>query len=171
MFRTILRLTAMTTAGLLAGPALATDMHPLHAVVNNTDGTEIGQVTAQPTASGQMHLTIVLHDMPPGTHAVHVHETGACTPDFKAAGGHLSGEKDHGVMAGNGPHPGDLPNVHIPDSGLLSIEYFVPGLTPDMMMDADGAAFVIHNGADDYTSQPAGDAGDRIACGVFEAAK
>ncbi|MDO5621959.1 MAG: superoxide dismutase family protein [Paracoccus sp. (in: a-proteobacteria)] len=163
-------LALIAATALLAGPTLAqTAPETLHAVVNNTEGQEVGQVTAVPTPSGVMHLTIILHDLPRGTHAVHIHETGACTPDFGAAGGHLAGDKDHGIMAENGPHPGDLPNIHIPESGALSVEYFVTGLTADMLMDADGSAFMIHEGADDYATQPTGDAGGRLGCGVFAA--
>lgn len=104
--------------------------------------------------------------------AVHIHETGECTgPDFKSAGGHLAMDgQEHGVMSEKGPHSGDMPNIHVPADGTVTVENFVPNLTADQMMDDDGAAFMVHAHKDDDMSQPAGDAGDRIACGVFAAA-
>ena len=140
----------------------------LIASVTDAEGAPRGSVVAAPTASGVMLLTITLEGLPPGIHGAHVHETGTCThPDFKSAGGHIAGEHDHGVMAEGGAHPGDLPNLHLTEAGSIEIELFAPGLTPEMLTDADGAAFVLHAGPDDYIGQPAGNSGDRIACGAF----
>ena len=66
-----------------------------------------------------------------------------------------------------GPHPGDMPNAMVGDDGVLNVTYFKSDLTSEMLMDADGSAFVVHSGADDYTSQPSGAAGSRIACAVL----
>jgi len=72
-------------------------------------------------------------------------------------------------MSANGPHPGDMPNAEVGADGMLKQEIFLAGLDLDgMINDDDGAAFIVHSGADDYTSQPSGDAGSRIACGVLE---
>ncbi len=113
-----------------------------------------------------------LSGVPPGTHAIHFHETGKCEPPFKTAGGHFNPEKKaHGVLDPGGSHAGDLPNLLVPASGKLDFELFAPGLTlgagPSSVLDADGTALVIHAKADDYRTQPAGDSGDRIACGVI----
>ena len=70
-----------------------------------------------------------------------------------------------------GPHPGDLPNVHIQADGVIAVEYFTDRITVADLLDADGSAFVIHSDADDYASQPSGAAGDRLACAVIEAAE
>ncbi|MFV0387099.1 superoxide dismutase family protein [Paracoccus sp. (in: a-proteobacteria)] len=150
-------------------PAVAQDMAaPLTAEIASADGAALGTVTARPTESGMMSVTIALVGAPPGVHAVHIHETGLCEPpDFASAGGHLANGADHGVMSPAGPHPGDMPNLVIPEGGALTVEYFVPNLTTGLMMDEDGAAFIIHAGADDYVSQPSGEAGGRIGCGVF----
>ncbi|MFI0396986.1 superoxide dismutase family protein [Paracoccus jiaweipingae] len=166
-------------ATLIAGPVLAhggedhsADHTPkMMAVLKNPEGQEVGTVTADPTASGVMHVVIDVHSLPQGVQAIHIHETGACAPDFKASGGHLTGGKEHGILSENGPHAGDMPNLHIPENGKLTVEYFVPALTEEMIMDQDGSAVIIHAGADDYASHPAGHAGDRSACGVFEATK
>lgn len=140
----------------------------LAAQLTGPDGAEHGSVTAESGASGQMIITLSIVGLPPGEHGVHVHETGDCSAaDFSSAGGHLAGDKAHGVMAEDGPHPGDLPNVMVSDGGSADVVYFNSQLTADMMLDDDGSAFIVHSGADDYQSQPSGDAGERIACGVF----
>jgi len=99
---------------------------------------------------------------------VHLPGTGDCSAaDFSSAGGPVAGEASHGVESADGPHPGDLPNV-IPDTGgAVQVKFFNERLTAGMMGDDDGAAFVVHDGADDCETDPAGDPGARIACGVF----
>ena len=140
--------------------------------VSGVDQGITGQVTLNQTASGMVLVQIDLSGVPEGVHAVHLHETGDCSAaDFKSAGGHLAGDHAHGVLADDGPHPGDMPNMTVGADGILKADVFLNGLDPDtMVMDADGTAFIMHDSADDYSSQPAGDAGSRIACGVFTAA-
>jgi Cu-Zn family superoxide dismutase len=72
-------------------------------------------------------------------------------------------------MNPEGPHAGDMPNLHVPEGGKLKIEVLNPTVTleAESLLDDDGSAIVIHSGSDDYTSDPAGNAGDRIACGVI----
>lgn len=155
----------------LASPAFAAahSMNSMTASVSSGGGGGIaGTVTLTPTASGETMVDIDLTGVPAGEHAIHIHTTGDCSaPDFTSAGGHLAGDKSHGVMDAAGPHPGDLPNIVVSESGVFKATHFNALLTPDLLDDADGAAFIMHVGTDDYTSQPAGDAGDRIACGVF----
>lgn len=140
------------------------------APVMDAEGKELGTVTAAETPSGAVQVTVKLDGIAPGVKAVHIHETGLCEgPDFKSAGGHLAGGKDHGAHAAGGMHSGDLPNVTIGEDGLARADLFTSNVTLDQILDADGSAFVIHAGADDYVSQPAGNAGDRIGCGVFAA--
>ena len=139
------------------------------AVVRGADGAEHGSVTISDTPSGALHLILHLSAIPDGPHAIHIHETGKCDPPaFESAGGHLTGGKEHGAMAAGGMHSGDLPNIDTAEGGSVNQELFLPGVTLAEVMDADGAAFVMHAGVDDYISQPSGNAGDRIACGVFE---
>lgn len=157
---------AQDTAAQSATPTAA-EQQALVALIAGPAGEDMGEVHAIPTASGMMHLVIRLSGLPEGTHGIHIHETGACTPDFGAAGGHLADDKAHGVRDADGPHPGDLPNVHVPASGEITVEYFVPGLTRELMEDSGGSAFIVHADADDYTTQPTGNAGGRLACGVF----
>lgn len=140
------------------------------ALVDGQDGAIAGSVTLNDTASGSMLVTLNINGVPAGEHAVHLHETGDCSAaDYKSAGGHIAGDSEHGVLSANGPHPGDMPNMTVGDDGVLKGEVFLSALEVDtMIMDDEGAAFIIHEGVDDYTSQPAGDAGARIACGVFQ---
>jgi superoxide dismutase, Cu-Zn family len=139
-------------------------------VKGKTDGIT-GSVRLNSTASGRLLVQIDVRGVPAGTHAVHLHETGDCSGDgFKSAGGHIAGDKEHGVLVEGGPHPGDMPNMVVGDKGVMKGDVFLDALDIDAMIkDEDGAAFIIHAGADDYNSQPSGDAGARLACGVFEA--
>jgi len=135
-----------------------------------------GTVKVEETASGMVHITIDATGVPAGIHGFHVHEMGVCDADdgFKSAGGHLSGGMNHGIDDSEGPHAGDLPNLHAGDDGVVQVEYFTDGfsLDPDAaptISGPDGAAVILHAGSDDYTSQPSGDAGARLACGVLYA--
>lgn len=145
----------------------------VNAVLMNPDGEEIGGVAIYEMAQG-VRLFAQAEGLPEGTHAFHIHETGSCeTPDFKSAGGHYNpSDASHGWDSENGPHAGDLPNVHVQEDGVLSVEYFTDAVTlgdgDTTLFDDDGSAIVIHEGADDYQTDPAGDAGPRIACGVIE---
>lgn len=171
--------TAAALGLLMALPAAAQDSAapaaapgqgetPMIAEIKTAEGQSLGTATAVATPSGMMLVTLELAGVPAGIHGAHVHETGECTPpDFESAGGHLAGDKDHGVMAENGPHPGDLPNIHVPDRGTLTVEHFAAGLTPELMADEDGSAIIIHEQPDDYVGQPSGHAGGRIGCGTF----
>lgn len=112
--------------------------------------------------------------MPPrGTHAIHIHTTGKCEPatKFESAGPHLNPTaKQHGRDNPAGPHQGDLPNLDIGADGSGSIDATIPGLTlMGGILDADGAAVLIHAGPDDYRSDPSGNSGGRIACGLVTA--
>ena len=143
------------------------DMTPMTAAISGPDGAA-GTVTVTPTESGAALVQIDLSGLPAGQHAIHVHETGDCSAaEFTSAGGHLADGHDHGVMAANGPHPGDIPNITVSEDGTAKMEFFNAMLTPELMNDEDGSAFIVHAGTDDYASQPSGAAGDRIACGVF----
>jgi Cu-Zn family superoxide dismutase len=164
----VLRLaSAAALAMLIAGPLSAADT--ARAEISGPDGNSLGGVTVQNTPSGKVMVTVTLSGLPPGVHATHFHETGDCSaPDFSSAGEHIAAGMEHGVLSEGGPHPGDLPNLTVAQSGAGEAEYFVTGLDIDGdLLDSDGAAFVVHDGVDDYQSQPSGDSGDRIACGAF----
>lgn len=134
-------------------------------------GRTVGRVTLMDTAHGLV-VRGSLKGLSRGPHAIHFHETGKCEPPFKSAGGHFNPTlKAHGMMDPGGLHAGDLPNLVVPKGGKVEFELFAEALTladgPTSVLDADGTALVIHARADDYRTQPSGDAGDRIACGVI----
>jgi Cu-Zn family superoxide dismutase len=141
------------------------------ALVDGT-GRRIGQARLQESSQGVL-LILELKNATPGVHALHIHEVGRCEPpSFASAGDHVTHDRRaHGFLSAGGPHAGDLPNIHIPTSTELSLEYFIPNVTlgsgPRSLLDADGSALVIHSGKDDHASDPAGGAGDRLACGAI----
>lgn len=158
------------TEGAAADP-MATPTMQAMALLATADGEQVGSVTATSAGEGVL-LAIDATGMPAGLHGVHVHTTGACTPDFDAAGGHWnpSGES-HGIEDPAGQHAGDMPNLEVGEDGSGTLEYTLGGgATFESLMDADGAAFVVHAGEDDQVTDPSGNSGDRIACGVFETA-
>jgi Cu-Zn family superoxide dismutase len=143
------------------------------ATMEGTDGADHGSVTFTETNSGVL-IKAELTGLPPGPHGFHLHAVGVCEPPFESAGDHYNPTNvAHGFLAEGGPHVGDLPNIHIPDSGAVTVEVlnaFV-ALREDSgntLFDEDGTALLIHAAADDYQGQPGGHAGDRIACGVVE---
>lgn len=111
--------------------------------------------------------------MPPGTYGAHVHTTGRCDPpDFASAGPHWNPTgQQHGKNNPRGMHKGDLPNLMVGTDGRGSFEFTIPRASISggamRMLDADGAALVVHQSADDYRTDPSGNSGGRIACGVL----
>ncbi|WP_199242852.1 superoxide dismutase family protein [Vitiosangium sp. GDMCC 1.1324] len=139
--------------------------------VKDQKGQSLGQVTLTETPHGVL-VKGSLANLPPGEHAIHIHETGKCEAPFKTAGGHLNpSKKKHGILAPEGKHEGDMPNLHVEADGKVQFDFFAQDLTLADVLDADGSAVVVHATADDYKSDPAGNAGDRIACGVVQAPK
>lgn len=145
----------------------------LKATLSTPKGSSIGHAELTDTPAGVL-VKLVLTNAPAGTHAFHIHETGRCeAPDFQSAGGHFNPTKAaHGFYDAEGPHAGDLPNLHIPQNGTLTVEMLADGVTlrsgSTSLLDADGAALVLHQGADDYRTEPAGGAQSRVACGVVQ---
>jgi Cu-Zn family superoxide dismutase len=157
-------------SGLPAAPAaFAGPGDEASAAMMSPEGEPLGSVELSQKGSGTA-IVAKLKGLPEGTHAFHVHEIGKCDPPFKSAGGHYNPTgAHHGVDSTDGPHAGDLPNIYVPASGELTFEMFNTRLAVDgSLLDGDGAAVVIHEGPDDYKTDPAGAAGDRIACGVLQ---
>lgn len=140
------------------------------ATVTQADGADVGTATASVAKDG-VTFTFDARNMTASTYAVHVHTTGKCEgPKFTTAGGHWNPTaKQHGKDNPMGAHYGDLPNLTVSAGGTGSVTFTVNGATMPGLLDADGAAFMVHAKPDDYKTDPTGDAGDRIACGVFAA--
>ncbi|MGE0565234.1 MAG: superoxide dismutase family protein [Pseudolabrys sp.] len=143
------------------------------ASLKNAKGEDAGSVTLTQTPSGVL-LSLSVKGLPAGEHAFHVHGVGKCEPPFTSAGGHFNpGAKKHGLMAAEGHHAGDMPNLHIPASGALTVEVVNAAITldkgkPNSVFGPNGTAIIIHAGKDDYKTDPTGEAGGRIACGVIQ---
>jgi Cu-Zn family superoxide dismutase len=149
----------------------ASPVYKASAVLKDASGKDVGTATFSTTPSGAL-LDLKLDGVPPGVHALHIHAVGKCEPpDFKSAGPHFNPDQTkHGIMSPEGPHAGDLPNIHVPADGKLEVEFLDPVVTlsqESALLDADGSSIVIHAGPDDYKTDPAGNSGDRIACGVI----
>jgi Cu-Zn family superoxide dismutase len=141
------------------------------ATLKDAQGRALGDITLR-EASGGVLLRADLQNVPPGTHALHIHTVGKCDPpDFASAGGHFNPSMmKHGLMATGGPHAGDMPNVVVGADGKLSVEVLDTNVTlgagAKSLFDADGSAVVLHAMGDDYLTDPTGNAGGRIACGI-----
>lgn len=144
---------------------------PASANIAFADGSSAGTARVVGSAD-QLSLVIDLAGVSPGPHGVHLHAVGTCeAPSFTTAGGHLNpGGKQHGTDNPMGSHLGDLPNIEIAADGSGSLTFALHGTRTELLaelFDADGTSIVVHAGPDDYKTDPAGNSGGRIACGVF----
>jgi superoxide dismutase, Cu-Zn family len=147
---------------------------PVHARagLQNSAGETVGEVRLTETAAG-MNIAGEIRGFKQGSHGLHIHETGACLPpSFDSAGDHFNPAKQtHGSPSGQPRHAGDLGNVVVRADGTGQIQAMVSGLTlrpgENSLLGGDGTAIVVHADPDDLKTDPAGGAGDRMACGVI----
>jgi Cu-Zn family superoxide dismutase len=137
-----------------------------------SDSNVTGSATFTQSGDGEVHLMLRVENVPPGDHAVHLHENGDCSAaDASSAGGHWNPtNEDHGKRGEGSFHKGDIDNMTVGEDGTGTIDMDVEGWSIGGGDDSNilNKAVIIHAGADDFTSQPSGDAGSRIACGVIE---
>jgi superoxide dismutase, Cu-Zn family len=166
--RLAIMIVSLLLSGLLAGTAEA---RTARAELKSADGKTVGEATLEQTPNGVL-IKANLTGLPPGDHAFHIHEVGKCEPPFESAGGHFNPTgKKHGRDNPQGAHAGDLPNIQVMDGRPAKVEVVARDISldggPGSLFDGDGAALVIHAKADDGKTDPSGNAGDRIACGVI----
>lgn len=150
------------------------DAQKLEVDLQNQDDESVGTATLDETADG-VEVSLEGENLPKGMHAFHIHEKGQCeAPDFESAGDHFNpDDTDHGFDESDGPHAGDMPNIAVGDDGKVKQSFLLENVTLEegeeqSLLGDDGTSLVIHEGADDGKSQPAGDAGDRLACGPID---
>lgn len=142
-----------------------------YADIIGTSGEKIGRAELTELSKG-VKIKIEASRLMPGKHGFHIHENGSCEPpDFKSAGGHFNPfGKHHGFENKKGPHAGDLPNLFVGTEGKVSTEMIDKYVTlaqgePGSLLKPGGTSLVIHDGPDDYMTDPAGNSGGRAACG------
>ena len=153
--------------------APSTSVKPVaQATVMSADGSTLGTVDLVAKGDGYQ-LTGMLEGIAPGLHGIHLHAVGTCDgPEFTTAGGHLNpGLHQHGSMNPAGEHLGDLPNLAADSAGSARLGLDLRGTRADLdrdLFDSDGTALVVHASADDYKTDPSGNSGKRIGCGVLK---
>jgi len=161
------------TAGLIASTALcAAAKKPVTVNLSDAQGKSVGTAKLSAASKG-VKIQLNLMNLPPGEHGIHVHMVAKCEgPAFTSAGGHLNPDmKHHGLQNPDGPHAGDMPNFMVGADGKAKATIIAPGVTmgddSHSIFSNGGTALVIHAMSDDMKSDPAGNAGARIACGVI----
>ena len=144
-----------------------------HVDLKDAKGTSVGMAMISPAKGGGVSIDLDVHGLPPGEHALHFHAVPKCEgPDFTSATGHFNpANKKHGMQNAEGPHAGDMNNFTVDAKGAakttITNKNVTMGAEPNSIYANGGTALMIHGAADDMKTDPAGNAGPRIACGVI----
>ena len=157
-----------------APPAQQGEPAEAWAALRGSTGNDVGTATFWEDNAG-VHIRVEATALPPGEHGLHIHAVGRCeAPDFESAGGHFNpSQREHGSENPHGMHAGDLSNLMVAPDGTANYTTVDDQITLGLgnpatsIFDADGSALVVHANADDYRTDPSGNSGGRIACGVI----
>ena len=172
-----MRVRHIALLALLTAPAFAKAKDAVVVPLTNSTGEDAGTATFSPARGGKVEIKLKLKNLPVGQHGVHLHQNAKCdAPDFKSAGGHFNPDgKQHGTLNPAGHHNGDLPqNVEIGEGHVGEASFKVDSLSmapgaANSIFANGGTSIIVHEKADDMKTDPSGNSGNRIACGVIAA--
>ena len=168
-------LVGLAALAITAGAVAASGASHAHASIIDANGATVGWARMTEDEAGRLHLNVHVSGLTPGLHGIHLHAIAQCVgPAFTSAGGHHNPlAASHGLASPLGAHAGDLPNLIVNGNGRGHLDATSEGATLSFgsvsVFDADGSAIVIHASEDDQITNPTGNSGARVACGVIVA--
>jgi superoxide dismutase, Cu-Zn family len=175
MKKTVLLLVTLLLIASAAGAyAQSGGVKNANVILNDVKGRQVGTARLTEGTDGLVQVVVQVRGLSPGEHGIHFHENGTCSPTFAAAGAHFNPlGRHHGLQNPKGSHAGDLPNMKVDQNGygylntVTELATLSPGVTS--LLGGNGRTLVIHAGTDDQVTDPSGNSGDRVACGVIRA--